>query len=151
MSSSLTLKTEVRKQSHVLGALLALCKLGKHQEPLPALALPHPHALEPDGQAVEIALGDAAPLHDPAGADVLIAQVDKRGDDGGREDPLQDVVVVRLHRRRPPIKGQQVDGGEYVDAVQCDGQYQRKVEVAVGERRPAPGRLEVVETLIAGA
>lgn len=69
---SLTLEREIREEGHKFSALPALGQLGKDQEPPPAASvLAHADTLEPDGERVQVALGDGASSHNMPCAEVL--------------------------------------------------------------------------------
>ena len=122
LSRKLTLKAEVREESHVLGSLLALGQLGENEEALVALAFAKTHTLQARSQTVKIALGHTAPPHDPVGPNVLVEEVDNREDDAYSEDPFLDCErhhLSQLDIRRPFVEEEQVDSCKGVDTVDC--------------------------------
>ena len=145
-AGQLTLEAKVGKEGNVLGALFALGQLGKDQEAPPALGLSRPDRLPARGQAVHVALGHVSAAHDAHGADALVCEVDKRGNDADGKDPFGHVEGDGgLNLGRPRVEGEEVDGGEAVDGVDGNGQEEREPEVAVNEARPAALGLEVGE------
>ena len=73
-----SLKREVGEECHVLDAFFALGQFGEDKESSPPTAiLSHPDALHSHRQRVEIALRNAAPLHNPHGSNPFGCQIGK--------------------------------------------------------------------------
>jgi hypothetical protein len=142
-----TLKAKVSEKGNILGALFALGKLSKDHEPLEALAASEAERLPSNGQTVEVAFRNVAPLHDAGSTNSLVNQVDNGENNAHGEDPLRDVDGDGwIDLRCPSVKGEQVDGRENVDGVEGDRKDHEKHEVAIGEWGAAAAGLEVVET-----
>lgn len=142
------MERKVRKQSDVLGALLALGELSEDQEAPKASTLAHANTLLTNCDVVEITLGNVAPLHHAQSPELFKSEVDKGRDDADGENPFRDLEVdLGFDFGGPPIEDEEVDGGEGVDAVDGNGDEQHEPEVKVCEWGAAALGLEVVQIL----
>ena len=132
----LTLEREVREQGNVLSSLAVLGELREDKEPPPSTAvLAHADTLNPHGEGIQIALGDASGTNRPDGAKPAQNQQNKRDNDADGEHPARRRKGNGgLNLAGPAREGEKIDGGKGVDAIHGEGNEEENPQPEVGER-----------------
>lgn len=139
----------MREERNIIGAFLALGELRKHEEALPTPSfLSYPHTLNAYRQRIEVTLSHSTSFHDTDRAQPSKEQKDERQDDtAGKDPPRICHWDVRLDLTTPSVKSKEIDSSEGVNSIDGDGDKNRDVQDAIGQRRPTCRGMEVVEIL----